>query len=395
MSQRDHRLKFNQIDAFAGMSGVSEELRQQWHDRLLREASTLTDSERETIVCWLLGDDLDYWQTLDENALAIARRGLNYRWQILLSRYLKVSPTLAYRHLLDRLGASVILRQKIRTWVALSRDRQRAVTEVLQEVIQEMLQSDRYLQAQMTSISTYTVDRAFQNSLLFANLEEYALRPIRDQPLLAYRFVNYLRRQSNSGMTHVPREEMIRILSDEMIGEEGDNTLSLLDIGALAVYEDELAFREAQTLRARVKQRFTDYLAQKVGTEAVQWFNLYLSGQSPDSIARSLNLSIQQVYRLREKVGYHAIKVFALKEETALISEWLEITPKEHNFGLTPQQWTRYYAGLTPMGRTILEGLKAEQTLEAIAETLNCKRTRIVKEWTQLYLAAQSLRGKK
>ncbi|MEG3439533.1 HetZ-related protein 2 [Pannus brasiliensis CCIBt3594] len=376
------------------MSEVFEELQQQWHDRLAREASHLTEPEREAIVRWLLGDDLDRWETLAPEELATAGAGLAYRWQILQKRYLKVNPTRAYRHLLDRLGASVTLRQKIRAWVATSRDRQRAVADVLQEVIQEMLQGDRYIQSSMASIARYPVDRTFQNNLLFATLEEYALRPIRDRPLLAYRFVNYLRRQSKSGLTNVPREEMIRVLSDEIGSEGGENTVSRFDREAIAAHEDERAYRENQYLRARVKQRFAAYIAETLGEEAVNWFNLYLSGQSQESIARSLNLSVGQVYRLREKVGYHAIKVFALKEETEIVGEWLEITPKDHNFGLTPTRWESFYAGLTPAGKAIIDGLKAGKTLEQIAESLDRRRSSIVKEWTQLYLTAQSLRGK-
>lgn len=375
------------------MTTVIDELGQQWHDRLAQEASTLSDRERKAIIGWLLGESAQSWQTLEEKALAIARRGLNYRWQILQQRYLKVSPTRAYRNLIDRLGASVTLRQKIRAWVSQSRERQRAVTDVLQEVIQEMLNSDRYLQSRMSWIAQCTPDQQFRNSLLFATLEEYALRPIRNQPLISYRFINYLRRQSTSGMTQVPRQEMIRVVSAEISGEEGENTLSLIDLGAIAAHEDQRAFQESQSLRAKVKENFAVYLAEKVGPEAVEWLNRYLSGQSPEMIAQSLNLSIQQVYRLREKVGYHAIKVFALKEQTELVSEWLEISPKDHNFGLTPKQWASYWQGLTPTGRIIIEGLKAGQTLEEIAEGLNCKRTVIVKEWTQLYLTAQRLRG--
>jgi DNA-binding CsgD family transcriptional regulator len=383
------------IDALTqDMSDIIEELKEQWRDRLSGEASTLTDNEREAIVSWLLGNDPERWQTLSGEALATARTGLNYRWQILQQRYLKVNPTRAYRNLLDRLGASVTLRQKIRTWVSLSRDRQRAVADVLQEVIQEMLQGDRYLQTSMAAISGYPVDRNFQNSLLFATLEEYALRPIRNQPLLAFRFVNYLRRQSRSGMTNVPREEMIRVLSDEIGTDEGDSPISLLDRGAVAAYEDERAYQENRTLRARVRKDFTAYLAEKLGEEAVTWFNLYLSGQSQEAIARSMNLTVQQIYRLREKVGYHAIKVFALKEGTEIVSEWLEISPKEHNFGLTLKQWESYYAGLSDTGRAIVDGLKEGKTLEEIAEALNCKRTAIVKEWTQLYSIARELREK-
>jgi hypothetical protein len=376
------------------MTTIIDELRQQWHDRLSQESNSLTDSQQKTIINWLLGEDSQRWATLDERDLEIAKRGLTYRWQILQQRYLKASPTRAYRNLIDRLGACVTLRQKIRTWVSLSRDRQQAVADVLQEIIQEMLNSDRYLQSQLAWIGQCTNDQSTRDRLLLATLEEYALRPIRNQPLLAYRFVNYLRRQSKSGITNVPREEMIRILSDEIGGDEGETSLNLVDQNAIALYENERTFQEAQILRAKVKKSFTNYLAENVSPEAVTWFNLYLSGQTQEAIAKAMNIPIQQIYRLREKVGYHAIKVFALKEETSLISEWLEISPKEHNFGLTLSQWQSYYASLSAIGKSVIDGLKAEKTLDEIASELNCKRTQIVKEWTQLYLTAQSLRTK-
>jgi DNA-binding CsgD family transcriptional regulator/DNA-directed RNA polymerase specialized sigma24 family protein len=268
------------------------------------------------------------------------------------------------------------------------------VADVLQEIIQEMLNSDRYLQSQLAWIARCTTDQATRDQLLLATLEEYALRPIRNQPLLAYRFVNYLRRQAKSGLTNVPRQEMIRILSDEISGDEGETSLSLLDHNAIATYEDQRTCQEAQIQRAKVQESFARYLEENVSPEAVTWFNLYLGGQSQDAIAKKMNIPIQRIYRLREKVGYHAIKVFALKEGAELISEWLEISPKEHNFGLTLSQWQIYYAALSPTGKSVIDGLKAGKTLEEIASELNCKRTQVVKEWTQLYLSAQSLRTK-
>ena len=376
------------------MTTIIDELRQQWQDRLSQTEDSLTDRQRETIINWLLGEDSQRWENLDERDLEIAKRGLVYLWQILRQRYLKVSPTRGYRNLIDRLGACVTLRQKIRTWVSLSRDRRQAVADVLQEIIQEMLNSDRYLQSQLAWIARCTTDQATRDRLLLATLEEYALRPIRNQPLLAYRFVNYLRRQSRSGITNVPQQEIIRILSDEISGDEGENSLSLLDQNAIATYEDQRTSQEAQILRVKVQESFARYLEENVSPEAVTWFNLYLEGENQEAIAKAMNIPVERIYRLREKVGYHAIKVFALKERTELIAEWLQISPKEHNFGLTLSQWQSYYAGLSPTGKSVIDGLKAGKTLEEIACELNCKRTQVVKEWTQLYLSAQSLRTK-
>ncbi|BAS56702.1 hypothetical protein NIES2135_39820 [Leptolyngbya boryana NIES-2135] len=36
-----------------------------------------------------------------------------------------------------------------------------------------------------------------------------------------------------------------------------------------------------------------------------------------------LDMPIKQVYRLREKVNYHAVRVFAQKSQPELVTEWL------------------------------------------------------------------------
>jgi hypothetical protein len=75
------------------MTTIIDELRQQWQDRLSQTEDSLTDRQRDTIINWLLGEDSQRWDNLDERDLEIAKRGLVYLWQILRQRYLKVSPT--------------------------------------------------------------------------------------------------------------------------------------------------------------------------------------------------------------------------------------------------------------------------------------------------------------
>ena len=84
---------------------------------------------------------------------------MEYRWRILSQRYLGVGRDRAYRNLITRLGSLVTLRNKIQTWIALSRDRQQKVLDVLQEVLQELLQSDNYMQQQMAFISEFNSRR--------------------------------------------------------------------------------------------------------------------------------------------------------------------------------------------------------------------------------------------
>ncbi|ACK69095.1 conserved hypothetical protein [Gloeothece citriformis PCC 7424] len=370
----------------------AEELEKNWHSRLSKEDIQLSETVRHSLINWLLGEDRQRFEDLDLEQLEICCQGMDYRYRILRQRYLFVSPTQAYKNLLNRLGSVVTLRNKIRTWVALSRDRQRAVVDVLQEVIQEMLKNDRYIQTQIAWISQCTQDERLRNSILFATIEEYSLRPIRNQPLLAYRFVNYLRRQSRGGMTQVPQQEIIRILSDEVGTDEDESSMSLLDTQAANQYQEVQEWEEKQTLRLKVQREFEAYLESKIDRVAVEWLRLYLAGRSQEAIAKRLNLPIKQIYRLREKVSYHAIKGFALKGKPELVASWLEISLKEHNLGLTPVQWEKFSQNLTPIQQEILTLSKSNKSLETIGQELKLKKSQILKEWSEIYLAAQSLR---
>jgi hypothetical protein len=150
---------------------LAERLAQDWKSRLEKDCPDESPSTRQSVVRWLLGDKPDRFDTLNPTQLAIATGAIDFLYRILLSRYLGVPPEKAYRNLIGRLGGLVVLRQKILAWVSLSRDRQRTAVEVLQEVIQEMLNSDRYLQQQVAWIAECTSDRRLRNSLLLASVE--------------------------------------------------------------------------------------------------------------------------------------------------------------------------------------------------------------------------------
>ncbi|MBD2778165.1 hypothetical protein ICL16_40535, partial [Iningainema sp. BLCCT55] len=130
------------------MTPEAEKLAQYWRSQLMVDCPELGEANRESIVLWLLGSDSDRFEQLEPKELDIAIHAMEYRWRILNQRYLGKSKERAYRNLITRLGSLVTLRNKIQTWVALSRDRQRSVMDVLVEVIQELLQSDNYMQQQ-------------------------------------------------------------------------------------------------------------------------------------------------------------------------------------------------------------------------------------------------------
>lgn len=372
---------------------LAEELADGWRSRLQQDCADQSEAVREGIVNWLLGEDQTRFEGLDPDQLAIAQQAMDYRYRILVQRYLGVAPDRAYQKLLQRLSSLFLIRNKIRTWVSLSRDRHRTVMDVLQEVVQELLQSDRYMQQQIAWIAQCTRSSVLRNVLLLASLEEYCLRPIRNQPLLVYRFVNYLRRSQRGGMTQVPGGELVRLVSEEIAPDDAENPISLLDNQAVAQYQEEQEWEERQRLRNGVQQEFEAYLVENVDPLAARWLQLHLQGRSQESIAKLLGVPIKQVYRLREKISYHAVRVFALKGQPELVASWLETSLQEHSLGLTPEQWQQFWETLTPVQQQLLEHLKEGQKPEAIAKELNLKTHQVMGEWGKLYLAAQALRN--
>lgn len=372
---------------------LADELRQNWRSKLQASGVALSATDQESVIHWLLGEDSERFETLPPPQMAIAQQAMEYRFRILQQRYLGVHPERAHNQLIQRLSGLFLIRSRIRTWVALSRDRKRTVVDVLQEVIQELIQSDSYIRQQMSWISRCTTNGRLRNALILASIEEYCLRPIRNQPLLAYRFVNYLRRSQRGGMTQVPTGELIRLVSEEITPDEAENPVSLLDAQAVAQYQDAQAWEEQQAMRDKVLEEFSVYLSQEVEPAAADWLRLHLQGQSQEAIAQTLNLSVTQVYRLREKISYHAIRVFGFKHQSDLVGAWLGTSLVEHNLGLTPEQWQAFEKNLIPPQPAVLEMLRAGQTAEQIARALGLRTNQVTGEWSKIYLLAQKFRN--
>lgn len=372
---------------------VVETLRQTWRSRLQTDCPQQSAATHDSIITWLLGEDLARYHAIDAKDLKIAEQAMDYRYRILLQRYLGTPQQRAYQQLIQRLGSLFLIRSKVRTWVALSRDRRRSVVDVIQEVIQEMLQSDRHIQGQIQWIGQCTTDPRLRNALMLTSIEEYCLRPIRNQPLLVYRFVNYLRRSQRGGMTQVPSGDLIRIVSEEIVLDDAENSISLLDNEAIAQFQDQQAWEEQQTLRSTVKHEFLDYLRENVSREAAQWLELHLQGQTQEVIAQTMNMPIKQIYRLREKISYHAIRVFSVKAQPEMVMSWLGTSLKEHSLGLTSTEWDEFWQGLNPTQQHIIEKLKADESVDAIARELNLKSNQVLSEWSKVYLAAQEIRS--
>jgi DNA-directed RNA polymerase specialized sigma24 family protein len=370
----------------------ADKLAEDWLSRLKVDQPSQSDAVYRAIVQWLLGETSEQLQTLSEKDFAIACRAMEYRYRIFLQRYWNVSPDLGYRKLIKRLSSLFLIRNKVSTWIALSRDRHRTVVDVITEVIQEMMRTDRHLRQQFQWISQCTSNPRLRNLMMLASVEEYCLRPIRNQPLITYRFVNYLRRSQKGGMTQVPTGELIRLISEEITGDDGEDALNLIDIEAINRFQEEQSNLEQAQQRQDIKQAFMRYLSRNLDETAVRWLELHLKGYSQDAIAQTLNLPTQQVYRLREKISYHALRIFALKEQPVLVLNWLKTSLKEHHFGLTSAQWQQFWDGLDLEQQTILRGYLEGQPIQDIAQSLGMTAKQVQSRWVQLYLQAQDFR---
>jgi DNA-binding CsgD family transcriptional regulator len=375
------------------MTDLAGKITEYWQERLGEECAQQSATNRTSIISWLVGEDRDRFTAMPPEQLAIVRQAMDYRYRILNQRYLGVPSEKAFKNLMQRLGSLAIVREKVRAWLSVSRDRQRTVVDVLQEVVQEMLQGDKYIRQQVEWISKCTPNPRLRDTLMLATLEEYCLRPVRNQPLVAYRFVNYLRRSQRGGVTNVPRSDSIKMVSDAVTDEAGESSFSLLDRQVLENYQEQQDWEETQMLRSQVKDQMLAYLEENLGVEAKEWLRLYLLGKTPEEIAQQLNIDIKQIYRLREKISYHAVKVFAVKSQPEIVAEWLKTSLNENSLGLTLGQWQTLEENLTPPQMEILTGVRAGHAIEAIAKQLGLKTNQVVGEWSQIYLAAQELRN--
>ncbi|MFO0100104.1 MAG: HetZ-related protein 2 [Aphanizomenon sp.] len=367
-------------------------LAQYWQQRLNTECPEESQDTRQSILNWLLGRDLERFNLLNPKEIEIAKQAMEYRWRILHKRYLGMSREKAYRQLISRLGSIVAVRNKIQAWIALSRDRQCSMIEVLQEVLQELIQSDSYIQQQITYIAALTTDKKLRDTLLFATIEEYCLRPVRNQPILIYRFVNYLRRMQKGGLTQIPNGKLVRLISEEILAENNDHVISLINNQAITQYQETQDLEQQLANRQIVQQKFEKYLLENIGQQAVDWLRLYLQGKTQEEIAKQLNQPVKTVYRLREKLSYHAVRIFAIKDQPELVDNWLLISLEEHNLGLTEPKWQEFQEKITPLGQKIINLRKAGNSMEAIAQQLQLKTHQVLGEWTKIYLAAQTLR---
>lgn len=379
----------------------SERLRQrielikaEWEQRIQIELPNLNRLERASIIEWLLGEDRARLETIDLQQLIQIHKSIDYRFWILTQRYLGRSPNIAYKHLIERLGNAKTVYLLLSSGIAMSRDRHRRIFDVITEIVQDILEKDRNMQRQIAWIDRLTTNPRLKQALTIASIEEYCLRPVNNRSLLAHRCLNYLDREHRFGVTQIPRQNYIQVVFEPDESIEG-YIGSFFDSNAIADRVDRQASLESKSLYDEIVSKLRISIADSLGVAAGIWIELYLQGKNASEIADILNMDIDRVYRLREKIDYHINQVFAFKNEAALVARWLNISLQEHNLGLTTSEWQQLNRNLTPIQVQIVNSLKVGNSIAEIAKYLNLKTSQVMGEWRKVYFAARSIRSKK
>jgi tetratricopeptide (TPR) repeat protein len=364
-----------------------------WRSRLYFDYPAESDDTKEAIINWLLGINLERFHKINIDELDIAKQAMEYRYSILRQRYFQVSREQAYRNLISILATFIASRKKVQALIAGNNENKHVILEILQAVIQELLQNDTYIQEQIAVIAKCTNNIQLRNSLLLATTEEYCLHPIQNQPLLVHALINYLcRNQRENPATQLQVRRKIR----EGIKKQNQNKKpNSPKINITEIIQQEI--KQIQTNETRlsktVQEEFEAYLAANLGQDAVKWLQLYLQGKSQTEIAQQLNKPIKEIYRLREKISYHAVRLFATQGKSVLIDNFLEKASQENNFKLNSKQWQKFYQQLTPLQRQILDLTKKGKSIEVIGQQLKIKTNQVMNEWTVIFLTAQVVKN--
>ncbi len=166
------------------MKNNNQLLQSGWRQRLLQELPQYNRKQRHSIVRWLLDNNhgLQRNRQLTGEELTPINSRLEYRYRLLKERYLEMNYTEGYRSLISRLSAvtaqycSVLL-------IKNGQESQKVIINLIQQVVQELVKNDPYLQRRFERIAQETSDINLRESLSLATVEEYCLHPIKNKPL--------------------------------------------------------------------------------------------------------------------------------------------------------------------------------------------------------------------
>ncbi len=145
------------------------------------------------------------------------------------------------------------------------------------------------------------------------------------------------------------------------------------------------------TLRKTVIKELMRYLEERQQQDCADYFALRLQDLPAHEIEAILGLTARQRDYLQQRFKYHLIR-FALSHHWELVHQWLE-ADLEHNLGLTPQEWQKFQAGITPQQQELLQLKQKQVDDKTIAQVLACTPTQVQKQWTKLLEQAWEIRN--
>lgn len=173
-----------------------QQLRITWESRLKREYPKQRLDRRESIIRWLIGNQLESLEPLSGDRFASLYPTLEYRYRILQQHYLEVKPEIAYHRFLDRLGSAIVAQPQVRCWIRQNPSYQKGVVDLLAQSVEYLLSEDDYIGEQTLQIAQCTEDIHLRNALLLATLEEYCLCVVNGQPRVIRYLIAFLDRQN-------------------------------------------------------------------------------------------------------------------------------------------------------------------------------------------------------
>jgi hypothetical protein len=144
-------------------------------------------------------------------------------------------------------------------------------------------------------------------------------------------------------------------------------------------------------LRDTVIEELLSYLEDRQQQDCAEYFVLRLQDLPTSEIEQILGLTPRQRDYLQQRFKYHLIR-FALSHRWELVHQWLE-ADLERNLGLTPMEWQRFQAKISPQQRELLELKQQGRITSEIAQALGCTVTQVEKRWFKLLEIAWDIRN--
>ncbi len=178
------------------MANSAKYLKKLWHRRIHRKLPQCQQKNQQSILKWLLGEDLERFKLMNELELARADRDMNCRLNI-LRNYLDIEQNQAYRHLLDRFGSAIVKDSFLRQLLRFHQLDSYITAESLLKTSKIVIQHSDYIRKQIAWIAQCSGNIELRNALLLTSLEEYCLRSLGNRTVLSHYLSEFLMSQKN------------------------------------------------------------------------------------------------------------------------------------------------------------------------------------------------------